>query len=247
MPLVGVAMVAADTSRTRAYLHAMERHDVLPAFVLVLVNESEGSLPGQFQGASAHGRPLITESDPCWSELAFDPAVKLEEIFDRNGISYEFAPSHDINDPALIEAIRGRPETTCVYSGFGGVILRAGVLSAGMRFLHIHGGYLPTYKGSTTNYYSLLADNEMGASAIFMTQEIDGGPVLLQKSFPAPRSREEIDHYYDSAARAKVLVDTLKDYVTHGEWRTQLPENTLGEMHYIIHPVLKHLAILGTK
>ena len=37
------------------------------------------------------------------------------------------------------------------------------------KFLHVHGGYLPDYKGSTTNYYSLINENTIGASAIFLT------------------------------------------------------------------------------
>ena len=43
-----------------------------------------------------------------------------------------------------------------IYSGYGGVILKEKVLSQGKKFLHVHGGFLPQYKGSTTNYYSIL-------------------------------------------------------------------------------------------
>ena len=49
------------------------------------------------------------------------------------------------------------------------VLLKEKILDTGKKFLHIHGGYLPDYKGSTTNYYSLINENTIGASAIFLT------------------------------------------------------------------------------
>jgi methionyl-tRNA formyltransferase len=108
----------------------------------------------------------------------------------------------------------------------------------------VHGGYLPDYKGSTTNYYSLIVENTLGASAIFLSEEIDSGPVLLRREFPPPANRQAIDHIYDSGARAKVLVETLKNYMKCGGWEFELPANIGGETYYIIHPVLKHIAIL---
>ena len=52
-----------------------------------------------------------------------------------------------------------------------------------MKFLHIHGGYVPAFKGSTTNYYSLLAEGQLGASAIFLTEDLDSGPKLHRQKF----------------------------------------------------------------
>ena len=125
------------------------------------------------------------------------------------------------------------------------MLLKESILDTGKRFLHIHGGYLPDYKGSTTNYYSLIDENAIGASAIFLTKEIDCGPILLRKKFSAPVDRTLIDHNSDSEARAKVLIECLKNYVNSGDWEYELENNHGGETFYIIHPVLKHLAILG--
>ena len=144
----------------------------------------------------------------------------------------------------MVESIHQRSESTFIYSGFGGVLLRKNILSTGKYFLHVHGGYLPDYKGSTTNYYSLIVENTLGASSIFMNEEIDSGPVLRRQKFPPPLNGKKIDHIYDSGARAKVLVDTLRNYVNFGRWEFELPANTGGETYYIIHPVLKHIAIL---
>jgi methionyl-tRNA formyltransferase len=42
-----------------------------------------------------------------------------------------------------------------------------------------------------------------------------------------------------------VLVDTLVRYIRSGQWEFELPNNLGGETYYIIHPVLKHIAILA--
>ena len=91
----------------------------------------------------------------------------------------------------------------------------------------------------------MIDEGTIGASSIFLTKEIDCGPVLLRKKFSAPKDRTKIDHIYDSEARSTVLIETLKSYVKSGSWEFELENNQGGETFYIIHPVLKHLAILG--
>jgi methionyl-tRNA formyltransferase len=237
-----IGMVAADTTRTRAYLHALIRQRLLPSYVLVLENLESSVLPGQLDRTASP--PGCGDADGDWSEADFDTGIPLGELLDSAAIEYEAAPSRDINDPAVVALIARRPESVMIYSGYGGVLLKADVLASGKRFLHVHGGYLPDYKGSTTNFYSLLAENTMGASAIFLTEQIDSGPILLRRTFPAPAERVGIDHIFDSAARAKVLVEVLQSYSTAGDWDAAL-ENRGGDTYYVIHPVLKHIAIMA--
>lgn len=245
MRLSDIGMIAGDTSRSRAYLQALVRNELLPNYVLVLEHASDKPLPGQTdKGLSNREREQVVEVDECWSEAHFDSAQPIKVLLGELGISYEVSTSIDINDPSVVEAIRRRTESVFIYSGFGGALLRKDVLSTGKHFLHVHGGYLPDYKGSTTNYYSLIVDNTLGASAIFLSEEIDSGPVLLRRKFPPPANRQAIDYIYDSGARAKVLVETLQNYLKCGGWEFELPANTGGETYYIIHPVIKHIAIL---
>ena len=245
MPLNEIALIAANTTRSSAYLQALARNNLLPGFVLLLENSS-GQMPGQLAMPSAATLEALPDAiRDCWSECAFDPTVSVQALLDQYCIPYELAVSKDINNPTVVGQIAARQETVFIYSGFGGALLSQTLLSCGKRFLHVHGGYLPAYKGSTTNYYSLLDDGTMGASAIFLSAEIDSGPILMRKTFPAPAVRTKIDHFYDSAARAKVLVDTLRSYMKNKEWEFELQNNAGGETYYIIHPVLKHIAILG--
>lgn len=246
MLLTDIGMIAGDTSRSRAYLQALARNELLPNYVLVLENASAKPLPGQLDKSQFHhASERVDDVEECWSEAHFDSNRSIKILLDEFDIPYQVSASKDINDPSVVEAIRLRSESVFIYSGFGGVLLREDVLSIGKHFLHVHGGYLPDYKGSTTNYYSLLVEKTLGASAIFLSAEIDSGPILLRQKFPPPANRQAIDHIYDSGARAKVLVETLRNYLKCGGWEYELPANTGGETYYIIHPVLKHIAILA--
>ena len=212
-----------------------------------MINEGGSLLPGQINKTTIFDQETSFEqaADDCWSEEKFNPNVSLKNLLEISKIPYEISPCNDINDQAVTELLSKRPESVFIFSGFGGVLLKQSVLDTGKQFLHVHGGYLPLYKGSTTNYFSLLEDNQMGASSIFLTKEIDSGPILQRRQFPAPENRKGIDHIFDSAARAKVLIDTLRSYIDSGRWDFQIENNEGGETFYIIHPVLKHIAILG--
>ena len=241
--LTDVGFVAANTSRARAYLAALERHDLLPSWTLLLDDKSPAAMPGQ-AGSEVMRSSSADHQAKCWSEVDFDPNAPLEPWLQRLGLDYVVAGSRDINAADVVDVIAHSAPSVLIYSGYGGALLRRDVLGTGKQFLHVHGGYLPDYKGSTTNYYSLLSEGMLGASALFLTAEIDSGPVLARRRFPAPAKCTEIDHIYDAAVRAHVLVDTLSAYMEQGEWRFELSDNCGGTTYYIIHPVLKHLAIL---
>ena len=219
-------MVAADTTRTKYYLEELIKNELLPAYVLLLFNSSKKLLPGQQS-----------------SKLA-DEIVSLLKA---SNINFYIANNNSINSDEVVQIVADRDELVFIFSGFGGILLNDNILNSGKNILHIHGGYLPDYKGSTTNYYSLIEENKIGASAIFLTKEIDCGPILLRRKFPAPIDRKDIDHIYDSKVRAKVLIETLNRYVDEGNWSFELENNVGGETYYIIHPVLKHLSIIANE
>jgi len=109
-----------------------------------------------------------------------------------------------------------------------------------------HAGALPNYRGSTTIYYSILQEQNCAASAILLANDIDTGPIVASKTYPAPPTNIDIDYIYDSAIRADLLVTVLNNYAEHGELPTPIhQEIEEGQDYYIIHPVLKHLAMLS--
>ena len=228
-----IGMIAADTSRSRVYIQSLINAELYPSYVLILKNSSNTNLPGQINKIEYEkGNYQINLSTPIKTSLK------------SKYIDFEEVDTHDIHEPDIIEKIRNRNELFFIYSGYGGVILKKKLFSTGKYFLHIHGGYLPDYKGSTTNYYSLIKENKIGASSIFLNEKIDSGPLLHRKYFPPPCDRTRIDHFDDSIVRAKVLIETLLKYkeLNKFEYYNNVGE---GEMYYIIHPLLKHIAILS--
>ncbi|TDL79403.1 hypothetical protein E2L08_10295 [Palleronia sediminis] len=240
--LPGISLICADTTRSRAYLQALARHGLRPAHVLAM-RRPGGDLPGQSRAPlpAAPARP-----DPLWQAAAFDPNSALEDDLRVLGAPVTTIDSADINAPDTVAAIAALPGDTAIFSGYGGQILRRDALGAGKAMLHVHGGWLPAFRGSTTNWFSLLAEGTLGASAIFLTAEIDAGPILLRRRFPAPFDRTVIDHLHDGAARAAVLVETLSAYLERGAWpRVDPAPGERAETFYVAHPVLKHLAAYG--
>lgn len=222
---------------------------MLPEWTLLLLDDhSGGSMTGESHESknSAPGNSNSVEAHD-WSESEFDPSTPLIPWVRRLGINYEMAESRDINSPDVVETISQSSPSVLIYSGYGGQLLRKEVLATGKQFLHVHGGFLPDFKGSTTQYYHLLEEDSLGASSLFLTAEIDSGPVISRRRFTAPPDRSQIDHRFDNAARARVLVDTLKSHQATEQWKFEVPENRGGSVYYVIHPVLKHLAILGGK
>lgn len=240
MRLNDVGMVAGETYRSQYYLQYMLWHEMMPAHILILRSPERGRLPGQ--------------TDRCETDSAaggehthfiFDVEQTLYDTIQAHGIPFTTVNNQDINASDVIAAVCEMTQSVLIYSGYGGGILRRSILNSGKRFLHAHGGYLPDYKGSTTNYYSIIDENSCGASTIFLSEAIDCGPILHRKKVPAPSDKTKVDYEFDSRLRAEVMVATLQMYHQNGAWPDTGINNHGGHTYYIIHPLLKHIAILG--
>ena len=111
------------------------------------------------------------------------------------------------------------------------------------KFLHIHAGKLPHYRGSTTIYYSILEANRVAATAIFLNEGIDTGDIICLKEYKLNFDPKLIDLVFDPLLRADVLVAAIKLLFNKQDF-TKKQNISCGEDYFIIHPVLKHLAIL---
>lgn len=237
MHLEDIVMVAGDTARSRCYIQALRGVSVLPR-ACVLLPSRDQARPGQV-GARSH----IPAHEASWG--VFDPNAALEQTCRQSGVDLVHAPDRDINAPGVVALLRGIEASAFIYSGFGGVLLRSEVLGCGKPFLHVHGGWLPEYKGSTTNHYSLLEEGFCGASAIFLTENIDSGKILWREKFQGPADLQELDLVLDSVFRAEVLCRVMRHYEEHGRWPDTGVENAHTEHYYVMHPVLRHVLLLG--
>lgn len=88
-------------------------------------------------------------------------------------------------DSALIEAIDAFDPQLVVLAGFMRILTPGFVNHYSGRLLNIHPSLLPKYKGLHTHQRALEAgDSEHGCSVHFVTEELDGGPLVVQAVVP---------------------------------------------------------------
>ncbi|WP_263141207.1 phosphoribosylglycinamide formyltransferase [Pseudomonas sp. RIT-PI-AD] len=88
-------------------------------------------------------------------------------------------------DAALIRAIDEREADLVVLAGFMRILTPAFVRHFSGRLLNIHPSLLPKHKGLHTHQRALDAgDREHGCSVHFVTEELDGGPSVVQAVIP---------------------------------------------------------------
>ena len=88
-------------------------------------------------------------------------------------------------DAALVEAIDGFDPQLVVLAGFMRILSGGFVRHYAGRLLNIHPSLLPKYKGLHTHQRALEAgDSEHGCSVHFVTEELDGGPLVVQAIVP---------------------------------------------------------------
>ncbi|UVL60432.1 phosphoribosylglycinamide formyltransferase [Pseudomonas sp. B21-032] len=88
-------------------------------------------------------------------------------------------------DAALVELIDGYRPQLVVLAGFMRILSAGFVRHYQGRLLNIHPSLLPKYKGLHTHQRALEAgDAEHGCSVHFVTEELDGGPLVVQAVIP---------------------------------------------------------------
>ncbi|QDG56288.1 phosphoribosylglycinamide formyltransferase [Pseudomonas sp. NIBRBAC000502773] len=88
-------------------------------------------------------------------------------------------------DSALVELIDAFNPQLVVLAGFMRILSAGFVRHYEGRLLNIHPSLLPKYKGMHTHQRALDAgDSEHGCSVHFVTEELDGGPLVVQAVVP---------------------------------------------------------------
>lgn len=88
-------------------------------------------------------------------------------------------------DAALIQVIDAHQPDLVVLAGFMRILTPGFVNHYSGRLLNIHPSLLPKHKGLHTHQRALEAgDREHGCSVHFVTEELDGGPLVVQAVLP---------------------------------------------------------------
>ncbi|MBS0853852.1 phosphoribosylglycinamide formyltransferase [Enterobacter sp. JGM127] len=100
-------------------------------------------------------------------------------------------------DRELVQEIDAYAPDVVVLAGYMRILSPAFVAHYAGRLLNIHPSLLPKYPGLHTHRQVLEnGDEEHGTSVHFVTDELDGGPVILQAKIPVfdGDSEEDITH-----------------------------------------------------
>jgi len=92
-------------------------------------------------------------------------------------------------DAALMRAIDRHAPRLVILAGFMRILGEAFIRHYAGRLINIHPSLLPAFKGLNTHARALAAGaRQHGASVHFVTNDLDGGPVIIQASVPVRAS-----------------------------------------------------------
>ncbi|EGN74292.1 phosphoribosylglycinamide formyltransferase, formyltetrahydrofolate-dependent [Idiomarina sp. A28L] len=159
------------------------------------------------------------------------------------GIATEFVPhtsfaDREDYDQALVERVQSYQPDLIILAGFMRVLTPVFVSAFADRIMNIHPSLLPKYKGMHTHQRALDAgDEEHGVSVHFVTEELDGGPVILQSRvpiFPEDTAEDLQERVHEQEYRIYPLVIRwfCADRLKLTEEGAVLDGATLGEQGY---------------
>ncbi len=229
--------LAANSTRSKAYAQAIHSNGLRVRQSVIFdlpdrLNQNTGN---------ASSQPDVT----CSVDLP-DLSTPLLDTCKLISDDTEVVSTGSVNDEVMLARIRQAANDgmdLVVYSGYGGELVSRDILDCGIPFLHAHSGWLPDYPGSTTIYYSLLNGDGCGVSALLLTPTIDDGPIVTRRQYPPPPAGLDIDHFYDPAIRADLMVRALSLMQQRAATSYDVSEEDKPHHLYcVIHPILKHIA-----
>lgn len=231
-------LLAGNTFRARCY-----------AQQLVRLTGEQIEVVGLFYGFGHRNAPNAEEDIQSERYLTqqgiFVPNLNEDAriTFSKNNFSYSELETDDVNDPSIIHAIESNAPDITIFAGYGGQLLRSAHFQSDRKYLHMHPGKIPLERGSTTLYYSILNERNCTVTAFYMSEEIDFGQNIVYSEYAVPVAGVNIDVWFDNIIRADTLHKAILA-ILNGSGLVS-DENLKSEEYYVIHPVLKHLALMS--
>lgn len=223
-----LGIILTPDERSKAYLQKIIRKNIHLDEIIFMNDRREEPI---------FSKEVIKKS----KEAGFDISIPVSKILIDQQIKFYEFDFVDINNSQIVDHISKSKIDVYIFTGGG--ILKHGILNSGARFIHLHPGIVPYYRGSTCFYYSIINEDSSGVTAYFMDEKIDTGDIIYQKKFPKP-NYQFIDEVYDPYIRSETLIDVLSEQMI-SNIKTVKQNPSEGETYFIIHPVLKHISILS--
>jgi len=224
-----IGIILTPDSRSRAYLQKIHKENKKFDTIIFMNDDRQ---------VDNYSEEQVKQS----KNYGFDVSISVKKNLLKNNFIFKEFKFVDINHIELIEFLKKIPPHFFIFSGGG--ILKSEILNLKHKFIHLHPGLVPKYRGSTCFYYSLINEGNCSVTAFFMDKKLDTGDIILQKTFPKP-NHIFIDEIYDSHIRSETLIELLNKKILESKNKIRKQNPSEGETYYIIHPVLKHIAILS--
>jgi len=157
----------------------------MPCKVVVLISGSGSNLQALIDSIAHDGNPariaaVISNRADAYGLTRAQNAGIATAVLDHKQFD-----GREAFDAALVEAIDAHQPDLVVLAGFMRILSPGFVQHYAGRLLNIHPSLLPKYKGLHTHQRALEAgDSEHGCSVHFVTEELDGGPLVVQAVVP---------------------------------------------------------------
>lgn len=226
MRLTNVIMLATEQPRSRAYIQKLINNNITPNYVLYLYEDGDKNKEYYYQKREKE---------------YFDINKSLYDTLVENNIQFIEINNKDCNSEIVINEVKRRKEEYIIFSASG--ILGEDILNCNKKFIHVHPGIIPSYRGSTCFYYSMIKEGKVGATALFLNNKIDQGEIIQQKEYEVPMNID-IDNIFDPYIRSELLYEVICEYINDNKINSVVQNVNEGETYHVIHPILKHLAIM---
>ncbi|MFK8328955.1 phosphoribosylglycinamide formyltransferase [Pseudomonas sp. BJa5] len=153
--------------------------------VVVLLSGSGSNLQALIDSARAGDSPVRIRAVVSNRADAYGLERARAAGIDTAVLDHKAFDGREAFDAALVELIDGYQPQLVVLAGFMRILSAGFVRHYQGRLLNIHPSLLPKYKGLHTHQRALEAgDAEHGCSVHFVTEELDGGPLVVQAVIP---------------------------------------------------------------
>ncbi len=155
----------------------------VPCPIVVLISGNGSNLQALIDQSAAGGYVICgvisNKADAYGLQRAASAGIATRVI------RHQDFPDRESFDRALMEQIDSFSPALVVLAGFMRILSATFVSHYAGRILNIHPSLLPDYRGTHTHERVLEAgEKEHGVSVHFVTEELDGGPVVLQAVVP---------------------------------------------------------------
>ena len=153
--------------------------------IVVLISGSGSNLQAIIDAVSEQGLPVDIRAVISNRASAFGLQRARQAGIPARVLDHREFPDRDAYDRALAGLVDSFQPGLVVLAGFMRILTPWFVQHYQGRLINIHPSLLPRHRGLHTHQRALDAgDREHGASVHYVTEELDGGPVILQARVP---------------------------------------------------------------